>query len=212
MNEHRGTDWLALASRSPRRVQLLREHGFEPTIIELDVDDSDIHVRDSKPEQTAMALAYFKAAAGAAHSIGSQRLILAADTFVVKDGAIIGKPRDASHADAMVQSLSGGAHSVITGVALIDLRSSSESAERWLFADVANVVVGDIPDASREAYIASGDWRGKAGAYNLDERLRAGWPITFTGDPGAIMGLPMRRLSPMLHQLAAHSTSGITAR
>lgn len=67
-----------------------------------------------------------------------------------------------------------------------------------LFTDTARVRVGRIPIAEIESYVASGQWRGKAGAYNLAERLAAGWPIEYEGDPATIMGLPMRRLTRCL--------------
>lgn len=202
--------WLALASQSPRRLSLLRDAGFDPITLELDVDDSDLPVASAAPERTAMALAYFKAAAGARHPHGRDRVVLAADTFVVKDGEIIGKPRDAADADRIVRRLSGGAHVVLTGVAIIDARDASLQPPRWIFLDAARVRVGEVPDADRKAYIDSGHWRGKAGAYNLAERLSAGWPIDFVGDPGAVMGLPMRRLAPMLHLIHRSSQPSLT--
>jgi len=69
---------------------------------------------------------------------------------------------------------------------------------RWLVADRAVVRVGPISDEQIEAYVASGEWRGKAGAYNLSERIEAGWPIECLGDPTTVMGLPMRRLPEWL--------------
>jgi predicted house-cleaning NTP pyrophosphatase (Maf/HAM1 superfamily) len=65
------------------------------------------------------------------------------------------------------------------------------------------VRVGHIPDLEIEWYLASGQWRGKAGAYNLSERLTAGWPIEYDGDPGTIMGLPMRKLTGRLAAFVA---------
>ena len=76
-----------------------------------------------------------------------------------------------------------------------------------MFVDTATVTVGDIPGREVNAYVNSGQWRGKAGAYNLDERLEAGWPITFSGDPTTIVGLPMRRLLPLLERLGISPTS-----
>lgn len=65
---------------------------------------------------------------------------------------------------------------------------------RHLFVDTAAVTVGEIPDAAIETYLATHTWRGKTGAYNLSERIEAGWPITYTGDPTTVMGLPMGEL------------------
>jgi septum formation protein len=71
-----------------------------------------------------------------------------------------------------------------------------------MFTDRATVRLGRIAPPEIDGYVASGQWRGKAGAYNLAERLEAGWPITYEGDPGTIMGLPMRRLAPLLRRFA----------
>jgi septum formation protein len=65
------------------------------------------------------------------------------------------------------------------------------------------VTVGPIPETEITAYLDSGQWRGKAGAYNLAERLQAGWPISVEGDPGTVMGLPMVRLAERLRAIAA---------
>jgi septum formation protein len=59
------------------------------------------------------------------------------------------------------------------------------------------VTWGDVDDDAIDEYVASGQWRGKAGGYNLEERLEAGWPIECEGDPTTVMGLPMRRLAAM---------------
>ncbi|MFW5653377.1 MAG: Maf family protein [Planctomycetota bacterium] len=71
-------------------------------------------------------------------------------------------------------------------------------ARRLLFVDTADVEVGNVRSADIKSYLDTGDWRGKAGAYNLSERLTAGWPITYEGDPTTIMGLPMGLLQQVL--------------
>ena len=78
---------------------------------------------------------------------------------------------------------------------------------RLLFADTARVRVGALPDALLEEYLASGLWRGKAGAYNLTERVEAGWPLEWDGDPGTIVGLPIERLRPLLERLLSEGAS-----
>jgi septum formation protein len=129
----------------------------------------------------------------------AQGLVLAADTIVERQGEIIGQPRDADDARRILFVLRDVRHAVITAVALLDLGTD----ECILFADTAHVEVGHIADEQIEEYIAGGAWRGKAGAYNLSERLEAGWPIRYEGDPGTIMGLPMRRLAPLLRRWVA---------
>jgi len=181
-------DQLVLASRSPRRRLLLREAGIDARVIDPNLDDGLIAASTSvAPEEWVAALAYLKARAGA-EQLPPGSLVLGADTVVVKDGHIIGQPRDESHAREIIHALRNTDHEVVTGVAIIS------AGQRLIFSDSAHVIVGDVPDASIESYLASGQWRGKAGAYNLAERQQAGWPIEVTGDPTTVMGLPMQRL------------------
>ena len=201
------SSWLTLVSQSPRRLALLREASFDPVVLDVPVDDSALILGDVAPADAAMTLAYFKAAAAIHFTHADNVVLLSADTFVVQGDEIIGKPADAHDADRMIQSLIGADHDVVTGVAIIDARccdnqTTNVPPARLLFADTASVRVGAIAAAQRQTYIDSGLWQGKAGAYNLADRLDAGWPIVYTGDPGTIMGLPMRRLEPILSHLA----------
>lgn len=178
---------------------MLREHGLEFEARHPGFEDSDLQPGRVTPPQWVAALAYLKAAAGLAQIAdqppdGAPPIVLGADTACVKGDRLIGTPRDADEAREMIRSLRDGEHDVITGVALIE----PASGRRLLFADTARVEVGHLSDAQIEEYINSGDWRGKAGAYNLSERLAAGWPIRYTGDPATVMGLPVRRLLPLL--------------
>lgn len=184
---------LALASTSPRRRQLLSEAGFVFTAISPGVDDAQLGApgAGTTPEQWVASLSYLKARAGA-DRLGSGFLVIGADTVVVKGDDVIGQPRDAGDARRIIQRLQNGQHRVITGVTLLD------ASGRTTFVDEAVVRVGDIGEGRLESYVASGGWRGKAGAYNLSERIADGWPISFDGDPGTVMGLPMRRLAPIL--------------
>jgi len=148
-----------------------------------------------------MSLAYLKAAAGLRQAQGTLDrgwVVLGADTICVQDGRIIGQPADAGEAEAIVRGFCGRVHEVLTGVALID----SLSFRRVIFLEIASVEVGLIGDDEVKSYIRSGFWRGKAGAYNLSERLGAGWPITYCGDADGIMGLPMGSLKARLGELA----------
>jgi nucleoside triphosphate pyrophosphatase len=202
--------WLALASQSPRRLELLRQAGFDPVVIEPGVDDSELSLHEHDPAELAMALAYFKAAAGEECEAGKGRVTVGADTFVMRAGVIMGKPIDEADAARMLDELSDCEHEVITGVAIVDARGSEPDLnERLMFADTASVTVGALSTQQRCEYLQSGLWQGKAGAYNLVERLDAGWPIEYEGDPTTIMGLPMRRLTPILLRLQ-HSDRPVT--
>ncbi len=152
------------------------------------------------PQQWVASLAYLKASAGAGldwDTGGRAALVLGADTVCVKNGVLIGTPVDAQDARRIVRELSDGTHAVVTGVALIDLGSS----RRISLVDRAVVQVGTLSEEAIEQYISSGSWAGKAGAYNLRERIAAGWPIRFEGDATTIMGLPMTVLMRSLARL-----------
>lgn len=139
-------------------------------------------------------------------------VILGADTVCVRGREVFGQPRDADEAARMLRTLEQGEHDVITGAALVwdagepgtdahtaaNILLPGHRAGRWLLLDRARVRVGRIGEARLRRYIDSGAWCGKAGAYNLAERLDAGWPMHVLGDPTTVMGLPMRRLLVVL--------------
>ena len=191
---------LILASQSPRRAQLLREAGFafeqrSPPFA--DPDQPPGHLEGHEAEDYACALAVQKAESLAGEIDGSAT-ILAADTICVDAaGVLVGKPADRDHARAMLRSFVGCDHRVLSGVALMRI---AVSGERSLdsFADTAVVTFGAVSDEQLETYLATEDWQGKAGGYNLFDRQAAGWPITVSGDPTTVVGLPMDRLVPML--------------
>ncbi|GIW74783.1 MAG: hypothetical protein KatS3mg103_1305 [Phycisphaerales bacterium] len=128
-------------------------------------------------------------------------LVLSADTACELDGRILGKPADQAHARAMLQAMQGTTHAVATGVALV--HPGRPTTHRLLLVDVAHVRIEALPPATLEAYLASGQWQGKAGGYNLHDRLREGWPITVHGDPDTVVGLPAAALPGWLAQAAS---------
>jgi len=192
-----------LASTSPRRRQLLTDYGIEHVVANPGVDDGLLLRGGVSPSEWVAALAYFKAAA-AMHALGDwshapgEYVVVGADTVVRKGDELIGQPRNAGDAERILRLLQNGSHDVLTGVAMID----AGSGRRDMFVDRAKVVVGEIGEARIASYVDSGAWKGKAGAYNLRERIEDAWPITFTGDPGTIMGLPMQSLGRRLTEFA----------
>ena len=197
---------LILASQSPRRRQLLAQHNIAHTAIHPGIDDAELYPGRVTPAQWVTALAYLKAMAGLyllrSRGQTGPLLVLGADTACVKDGAsgqrLIGTPTSPGEAEVILSTLQDGHHDVVTGVALIRQDSPGLPPGRTLFADAARVTVGHIGLARIRAYVESEQWKGKAGGYNLLERIEAGWPMEYEGDPTTVMGLPMQRLLNVL--------------
>jgi septum formation protein len=209
-------DVLHLASQSPRRRQLLAEAGYAHEAHSPGVDDAELRPPEGlsglTPSAWTASLAYLKASAGldrlrAQGRVRAGDVVLGADTVCVGSRAderamIWSAPFDESQARAMLDQWQGREHEVLTGVALLQVSGDGgELVRRIIFADRGVVRWGVVEPSDLEEYLRSGAWRGKAGGYNLSERRNAGWPITFTGDPAAIMGLPMRALVPVLRSL-----------
>jgi septum formation protein len=176
--------------------------GFEDGVLEVGAGAGRLPAggawKEIAPEQWVVSLAYLKAWAGAKLPAAKGRIVLGADTTCVVDGEMAGTPTSEAEARTMLRSMVGKQHEVLTGVALIDQRDEGALQPRRMFVDKATVRWGAIGDDEIDAYVASGAWQGKAGGYNLAERLAAGWPIAFEGDETTIMGLPMRKLREVL--------------
>jgi len=194
-----GVGEVFLASRSPRRRALLNEAGLPHRFGHPGIEDSELEPGRVSPAQWVAALAYLKARAGMESIKRDADVVIGADTACMKDGELIGTPADAAEAERIVRRLSRGRHEVVTGVALLEPRTG----RRDLFVDRASVSVGDLSDDMVREYIASGQWSGKAGAYNLSERIAGGWPIEYVGRADTIMGLPVAPLKKRLARLSA---------
>ncbi|MDP6478746.1 MAG: Maf family protein [Phycisphaerales bacterium] len=189
---------IILASRSPRRRMLLEEAGWEVEVLLGQVDDGALSPEQTGPAEWTTALAWLKARAARdvtdLKGSGLEELpIIAGDTVCEHDGVLIGQPGDAAEATDMIYGFRSGSHRVWTGLCLLlpgeDRRIGVEFAEVWL---------GDVSDADIEVYVASEAWRGKAGGYNLRDRIDADWPIRYEGHPSTIMGLPLPLLERLL--------------
>jgi septum formation protein len=180
---------LVLASASPRRLDLLAQIGLKPDRI--DPTDIDERPLDSEPpRRLALRLAREKAAAAAARSPGA--FILAADTVVALGRRLLGKAEDEAEARAWLGLLSGRAHRVFTGVAV--LAPGGQSGAR---VGEARVHFKRLTDAEIDAYIAAGEWRGKAGAYGIQGRA-GGFVTAIQGSYSAIVGLPLYETRTLL--------------
>jgi len=174
---------------------MLTQAGVAHRVHPAAIDDGElVPGHGTNADQWVVALAYLKAISSSRTiddaDLQGQIVIIGADTVCVQDGQIIGQPDDRDHARQIINLMSGSTHEVLTGVAILD----PHTGRRDLFVDRSVVTVGQISDDEIELYLDSELWQGKAGAYNITERLAAGWPITFTGDETSIVGLPLSRV------------------
>lgn len=186
---HAGRPRLILASASPRRRDLLERRGVE-FVVEPSCVDESLEER-MEPEPAAELLARRKALAVAELHRGEDCLVLGADTVVAlgsgADVELLGKPTDAADAGRLLGALSGSRHRVVTGVAVVDcstgaLRSAFERT--W-------VSMRPISAAELDAYVASGEWEGKAGGYAIQETADAFVTGLEEGGFDNVVGLPV---------------------
>ncbi|MGH7553881.1 MAG: Maf family protein [Longimicrobiales bacterium] len=178
---------LILASRSPRRAQLLRMLGLHFDVLPSEVDET--YRPGEEPGEHAERLAREKASAVA--NARPDALVIGCDTVVVIDGKVLGKPRDVEDAVRMLMVLQGREHVVATGVAVASNADVSSGVER------VNVRFRGFDEDFARAYVATGEPLDKAGAYGIQ-----GYGATLVdrieGDFFAVMGLPIVRLVLLL--------------
>ncbi len=190
---------------------MLREAGFaferfDPPYHD-PADPNDAAGRGDAPRQgvaLAMCLARRKAESVPAAALPEGGVLLAADTLGLDPaGRLMGTPQAPEQALLMIRRLVGATHAIVSAAVLRGPARGDGAVEPPLvtLTDTALVTFGHVADEALHRYIASGDWRGKAGGYNLADRLAAGWPIVVEGDPATVMGLPMSKLVPALESL-----------
>jgi len=180
---------LILASESPRRVELLAQIGLTPDRIEPAAID-ETPLKDELPAKLALRLACAKARVIAAGHPGA--IILAADTIVAAGRRILPKPEDEKTARACLTLLSGRRHRVMTGLAVID----AAGKERTRLVET-RLAFKRLSEAEIEAYLACGEWRGKAGGYAIQGRAGAFIPW-INGSYSAVVGLPLAETAQLL--------------
>ena len=181
---------LVLASGSPRRADLLAAAGIDVTPFRPTLDDGVYTCGSMSVNKWVTTLAALKAHNVLQVSGIEVGTVLGADTVCVVDDNVLGQPADATEALDMITSMVQRSHSVYTGWYL-----TSVSGEQTCFdCEKVTVTLGHIDDDEIDRYLSTELWKGKAGAYNLAERVDAGWSITCDGDPTSVMGLPMERL------------------
>lgn len=183
---------LALASASPRRLDLLRQAGLPPdTVAPADIDETPL--RDERPRQLALRLAEQKGEAARGKLTDSY--VISADTVVAVGRRILPKAETEADVRACLKLMSGRKHDVLTGVAVFapDGRMASRLVE-------ARVDFKRLSPQEVEGYVASGEWRGKAGGYGIQGRAGA-FVISIAGSYPAIVGLPLYETVAMLEGL-----------
>lgn len=189
---------LILASGSPRRRQLLAEAGYRFDVIAPHDEVECGACSQNGPAGLVTDLAYRKAASVRDQLPLSQPAILvAADTVAECDGFVLGKPRDEAHARAMLQQLRGRNHRVLTGVCVWPL----ERTEPLMRVAVTRLVMDNLSNQAIDEYLATGEWRGKAGAFGYQDRL--GWVHVEEGSESNVVGLPLEMLDEMLREVEA---------
>jgi nucleoside triphosphate pyrophosphatase len=188
---------LILASASPRRAELLRAAGFDFDVVAADLDESiragespSAYVRRLAAAKSSAALAALKGCATPADTI-----VLGADTVVVVDGDILGKPRDNGEAAAMLRRLSGRRHEVLTG---ISLRQHGHEVGR---VETTAVFFSPLSEDDVTWYVASGEGRDKAGAYAI-QGLASRFIPRIEGSYSNVVGLPVATVFELITEIS----------
>jgi septum formation protein len=184
-----GAGRLILASASPRRRELLERVGFALDVRPADVDETERPGEDPAAYVTRIARAKVDALSRAPGA-----WVLAADTTVTIDGAILGKAAAPEEAAAMLRRLSGRVHQVMTAFAIA---GADRRREAVVASDVAMV---ELDEAALADYVASGEWRGKAGAYAL-QGIAAALVREVRGSVTNVIGLPLAEVIAALREL-----------
>jgi septum formation protein len=184
---------LVLASASPRRADLLAAAGFEFDTHPVEIDERPMP--GEAPEAYVRRLAVAKSAAAAVGlANGHSRVILAADTAVVFDHQILGKPRDAAERRSMLRRLSGCRHEVLTGISLRSGEQELGAVER------SAVFFGPLGTDEIEWYVGTGEGSDKAGGYAV-QGLASRFVRRVEGSYSNVVGLPIAVVYELLKQL-----------
>lgn len=181
---------LYLASRSPRRTELLTRLGLVFGHVELDIPEQR---QPGEPaEEYVRRVAREKAGAGLLQVVSVPgAVVLGADTEVILDDDVFGKPETAADAVAMLRRLSGRTHRVVSAVSVVSAEREAQSVS------LSEVTFGDLHDADIEAYVATGEAMGKAGAYGIQGRAES-FIAHLSGSYSGVMGLPLFETQKLL--------------
>ena len=186
---------LYLASRSPRRRELLARLDLQFEVLDVDILE---HRQPTEPaEQFVRRVAREKAGAGLLQVLGTRHaIVLGADTEVILDDEVFGKPRDAEDAAAMLRRLAGRTHRVVSAVSLVSPGREAQAVS------ASEVTFCAINDAQIAAYVATGECLGKAGAYAIQGGAER-FVRHLSGSYSGVMGLPLHETAGLLRQFGA---------
>jgi len=194
---------LILASRSPRRRELLSEAGYQFEVLPAD-DSAECGLCSSEnPAQLVARLAYQKTADVARRC--APAVVIGCDTVVECDGAILGKPADEAHARQMLTALSGREHRVFSGLCVWHV----PDGEPEVRVAITRLRMDPLSPEQLNDYLAGGQWEGKAGSFGYQDRL--GWVHVVEGSPSNVVGLPIELLAEMLAQAGVSGPTGQTS-
>lgn len=179
---------VVLASRSPRRIELIAQLGITPEVVPADIDETP--QPGEQPAEYVQRLASSKARA-VQERLATDAFVLGADTTVDLDGTILGQPENEADARRMLKALSARTHRVHTGVALV----SSTTAQVLVVTSL--VTFEPVTEALLDWYIGTGEWQGKAGSYAI-QGLGGTLVQATRGSMSNIIGLPLRETAQLL--------------
>lgn len=184
---------IVLASTSPRRREILEMMRIPFQVIGPDVDEASFTADAPAELPKILAEAKVKSVVDSLPGGQSFSWVLGADTIVVLDEKIYGKPKDADEAAEFVGALQGRTHQVVTALALYNGRTRTVSVS----SDIAKVTFAPMSDMEMEWYVATGEWKGVAGGYRI-QGMGACFVTKIEGAPSCVLGLPVFALYDML--------------
>lgn len=193
MNNKNALEKLILASSSARRAEILRAAGWPFAAVAADIDESPRQGEDAVSYVRRLALTKAQTVAREFN----EGLVLGADTTVLVEGEMLGQPRDDDDARRMLKLLSGNWHEVLTGVALL---RAGENTQPLVDHETTRVRFARMSDEEIDWYVATGEPRGKAGAYGI-QGPAALFVEEIQGDYFNIVGLPVRLVYELIRKM-----------
>lgn len=197
---------IILASGSPRRREIMQQVGIE---FDIETSEEEELYHSTEPEEIVKELALMKAQAVAGHHEKRGITVIGADTVVVYDGKILGKPKDEDDAYRMIEMLQGEYHQVYTGVAILDYDTGGKE-QIISHAEETKVYVVSMEPEEIRTYIATKEPMDKAGAYGIQGYFAA-YIGRIEGDYYNVVGLPIAYVSGELKKIRERSKSPQTA-